>query len=53
VHALDFAGGACRVISSGSLQKERMRGEVCQVMEGGREALDRRYRRLAEGDSNA
>jgi energy-coupling factor transporter ATP-binding protein EcfA2 len=53
VHALDFSGGACRVVSSGSLQQEGMREEVCQVMEGGREALDRRYRKLADGDNNA
>lgn len=46
LHALDFAGGQCVVQQSGSLQEEDMREEVCRVMEGGREAFERRYRRL-------
>ena len=46
LHALDFGGGQCFVAQSGSLQKESMREEVCRVMEGGREAFERRYRRL-------
>ena len=46
VHVLDFQGGQCRVKDSGSLQKPSLREEVCQVMEGGREAFERRYRRL-------
>jgi len=46
LHALDFAGGQCRVAQSGSLQEKAMREEVCRVMEGGREAFERRYRRL-------
>ena len=46
VHVLDFDGGQCRVVRSGSLQEVAMRDEVCRVMEGGREAFERRYRRL-------
>ena len=46
LHALDFRAGQCRVVKSGSLQDEAMREEVCRVMEGGREAFERRYRRL-------
>ena len=46
LHALDFKEGQCRVIQSGSLQQESVRDEVCRVMEGGREAFERRYRRL-------
>lgn len=46
LHALDFAAGQCRVAQSGSLQEKAMREEVCRVMEGGREAFERRYRRL-------
>lgn len=46
LHALDFINGQCIVAQSGSLQKEDMREEVCRVMEGGREAFERRYRRL-------
>ncbi len=46
LHALEFVGGQCIVAQSGSLQEEAMREEVCRVMEGGREAFERRYRRL-------
>jgi len=46
IHALEFENGQCRVKDSGSLQNVRMRDEVCQVMEGGKEAFERRYQRL-------
>ena len=46
LHALDFRGGQCIVAQSGSLQEKAMREEVCRIMEGGREAFERRYRRL-------
>jgi hypothetical protein len=48
VHALDFRAGQCRVIESGALQRKELREEVCQIMEGGREAFTRRFRRLGE-----
>ncbi len=46
LHALDFQSGQCIVTQSGSLQDPAMREEVCRIMEGGREAFERRYRRL-------
>ena len=46
LHALEFRRGQCIVAQSGSLQEKGMREEICRVMEGGREAFDRRYRRL-------
>ena len=46
LHALAFDGGQCVVKQSGSLQEKVIRDEVCRVMEGGREAFRRRYRRL-------
>ena len=48
VHALHFASGQCVVRHSGSLQEANIREEVCQIMEGGREAFARRYRRLGK-----
>ena len=45
VHVLDFRA-QCYVKQKGSLQRDAMREEVCRVMEGGREAFERRYRRL-------
>lgn len=47
LHAMDFQGGQCKVVQSGSLQERAMREEVCRVMEGGREAFESRYRRLS------
>jgi len=48
IHALDFRGGQCRVIEAGGLQEATVREEVCRVMEGGREALTRRWARLGK-----
>ncbi len=46
LHALDFRNGQCVISQKGSLQDASMRDEICRVMEGGREAFGRRYRRL-------
>ena len=46
LHALEFRQGQCVVEKSGSLQEKEMRERICEVMEGGREAFNRRYRRL-------
>ena len=46
LHALAFKSGQCVVAQSGSLQEAPMREEVCQIMEGGRQAFERRYKRL-------
>ena len=46
LHALVFEAGQCKVRHSGSLLHNTMREEVCRIMEGGREAFRRRYRRL-------
>jgi hypothetical protein len=48
LHAFDFRNGQCKVVTRGSLQDVEVREEICRVMEGGREAFLRRYRRLAE-----
>ena len=52
LHAFDFRRGQCIVAQSGSLQEEAMREEVCRIMEGGREAFERRYRRLGKKQSH-
>lgn len=46
LHALDFVDDQCLIVKSGSLQKDDIRQEICQIMEGGREAFERRYQRL-------
>lgn len=47
IHVLDF-NHQCHVKQTGSLQDQAMRREVCQVMEGGEEAFERRYQRLVK-----
>lgn len=46
VQVMDFGQGQCYVKQHGSLQERDVRYEVCRVMEGGREAFTRRWKRL-------
>ncbi|MGI2324738.1 MULTISPECIES: TrlF family AAA-like ATPase [unclassified Methylococcus] len=46
VHVMEFGRGQCYVMQSGALQEKAVREEVCRVMEGGREAFTRRWKRL-------
>ena len=46
VHAFDFRRGQCSVVQSGALQDRDVREEVCEIMEGGRKAFERRWARL-------
>ena len=46
LHALAFQRGQCVVAQFGPLQDASMREEVCGIMEGGRPAFERRYKRL-------
>ena len=45
IYVLDF-NNQCYIKHTGSLQDQNMRSNVCQVMEGGKEAFERRYQRL-------
>lgn len=47
VIALDARGGATQMECAGSLQKRHVRETICTVMEGGRDAFEERYRRIA------
>lgn len=49
VHGMEFGHGQCFVRQSGALQEKDVREEVCRVMEGGREAFERRWKRLGGG----
>lgn len=46
VICLHEAGGQINLQSSGSLQETEVRNSVCDIMEGGRSALEKRYRRI-------
>ena len=50
---MESAAGQCRLNHCGSLQSRKIREQVCNVMEGGRAALEKRYRRILVGDENA
>ena len=46
VTVMDYGNGQCYVRSYGALQEHDIQDQVCAVMEGGREALARRWARL-------
>ncbi|GAB6275602.1 MAG: AAA family ATPase [Rectinema sp.] len=48
IYAMDFKNGQCVVAEDGALQQKVVRLEVCRIMEGGREALARRWARLGK-----
>jgi len=52
VVALDARGGQTRQVCEGGLQEQKVRDEVCRVMEGGREAFEKRYARILAGGTN-
>jgi len=47
VVALHIRRGQTHPEAEGSLQDEEVRETICNVMEGGRDAFERRYRRIA------
>jgi predicted ATPase len=49
VAALDVRGGQTRVVSDGGLQEEGVRTTICNIMEGGEQAFEARYRRIRGG----
>jgi hypothetical protein len=46
VHVMAYEEGQCKAKQSGCLQENDVRGEICEVMEGGRDAFRLRYRRM-------
>ncbi len=44
---MSFATGQMRTCAMGALQRQEIRRAVCEVMEGGKEALDKRYYRIS------
>ena len=47
VVALAARGGETQKECEGSLQQKQVRATICEIMEGGREAFEQRYRRIA------
>jgi hypothetical protein len=48
VHIMKYAAGQCLRDHTASLQDDDLRERVCNIMEGGREAFQKRYNRLLE-----
>ena len=46
VHVLKFENGQVQIGQQGGLEEESIRDAICIIMEGGREAFDKRYRRI-------
>jgi ABC-type Mn2+/Zn2+ transport system ATPase subunit len=54
VVALAARSGQTQIEAQGSLQERAVRDTICNIMEGGREAFERRYRRISvERTTNA
>lgn len=49
---LDVKGGQIQTQCSGALQRHEVRDAICEVMEGGKEALEKRYFRIIKALSN-
>lgn len=45
---MDFVSGQVIVAGNDALQDKKIRNAVCEVMEGGREALNKRYYRISK-----
>lgn len=46
VHVLHVNNGQTQVAAVGGLEEQVIRDRICDIMEGGREAFDKRYRRI-------
>ena len=46
VLSLEAGNGQTRIRCDGGLQEQKVRDEICRVMEGGSEAFETRYRRI-------
>ncbi|MBK5274616.1 MAG: AAA family ATPase [Desulfuromonadales bacterium] len=46
VHVLHVKNGQTQVAVPGGLEEQAVRDQICNIMEGGREAFDKRYRRI-------
>jgi len=45
---MEFKNGQIVKLESGALQDKGVRGAVCEIMEGGKAALDKRYYRISQ-----
>jgi predicted ATPase/histidinol phosphatase-like PHP family hydrolase len=46
VHVLKFEGGQIQIDRQGGLEESEIRQAICDIMEGGKDAFDKRYRRI-------
>ena len=46
VLSLEAVASQSRIVCQGGLQEQKVRDEICRVMEGGREAFESRYQRI-------
>lgn len=53
VLSLEAGHGQSRIVCNGGLQEQKVRDEICRVMEGGREAFENRYNRIIPPKSSA
>ena len=52
VHVLKFKNGQVQLDAQDGIVEAGIRGAICTIMEGGRQAFDKRYKRITMGDSH-
>lgn len=48
VHVMKYKGGQVQIDKQGGLEESDIREAICTIMEGGRQAFENRYNRLAQ-----
>lgn len=48
VHVLKFENGQVQIDQQGGLEESSIREAICNIMEGGRQAFDKRYKRITQ-----
>lgn len=46
IHVLKFENGQVQIDQQGGLEEKKIRDAICTIMEGGRKAFDKRYKRI-------
>jgi energy-coupling factor transporter ATP-binding protein EcfA2 len=50
VHVMKFSGGQIQIDTEGGLEEKPVRESICTIMEGGKDAFEKRYKRITLED---
>ena len=49
VHVLKYEGGQIQIAQQGGIDESKISESICDIMEGGRQAFEKRYNRMKQG----